>query len=68
MISSQKSAGSDADSSIIDRMGTIIRNAHKAIEVLKEENVALKEANNKLQVMVSDLQSQIQSRPALNLR
>ena len=68
MSSSQKSksASDNADNggSVVDRMGTIIRNAHRAIEVLKEENSALKIANDKLQAMVDDLMSQLQSRPA----
>lgn len=72
MSSSQKSksASDNADNggSVVDRMGTIIRNAHRAIEVLKEENSALKIANDKLQVMVDDLLSQLQSRPAPSQR
>ncbi len=72
MSSSQKSksASDNADNggSVVDRMGTIIRNAHRAIEVLKEENSALKIANEKLQVMVDDLMSQLQSRPSPSQR
>lgn len=72
MSSSQKSksesGNADNSGSVVDRMGTIIRNAHRAIEVLKEENTALKIANDKLQMMVDDLQSQLQSRPAPSQR
>lgn len=50
----------DGSSAIVERMGTIIRNAHKAIEVLKEENKSLKAENFNLQAKLNDLQSQLQ--------